>query len=116
MSYQVKSGGDEPPASCVRQTGHVSGLPDVKNTPTTPAAAIVPAWTMTLISSTPPRFSRRSPTLPRLLLPLAIMALFLASVSVAHAQTTTPTVETVAVTSDPGTDDTYALGDSTRSA
>ena len=39
------------------------------------------------------------------------MALFLASVSVAHAQTTTPTVSTVAVTSDPGTDDTYALGD-----
>ena len=39
------------------------------------------------------------------------MALFLASVSVAHAQTTTPTVDTVAVTSDPGTDDTYALGD-----
>ena len=42
---------------------------------------------------------------------LAIMALVLASVSVAHAQTTTPTVSTVAVTSDPGTDDTYALGD-----
>ena len=39
------------------------------------------------------------------------MALVLASVSVAHAQTTTPTVSTVAVTSDPGTDDTYALGD-----
>ena len=31
--------------------------------------------------------------------------------SVAHAQTTAPTVSTVAVTSDPGTDDTYALGD-----
>ena len=42
---------------------------------------------------------------------LAIMALFLASVSVAYAQTTTPTVSTVAVTSDPGTDLTYALGD-----
>ena len=39
------------------------------------------------------------------------MALFLGSVSVAHAQTTTPDVSTVAVTSDPGTDDTYALGD-----
>ena len=39
------------------------------------------------------------------------MALFLASVSVAYAQTTAPTVSTVAVTSDPGTDDTYALGD-----
>ena len=47
----------------------------------------------------------------RLLPLLAIMALFLASVTMAHAQTTTPTVETVAVTSDPGTDDTYALGD-----
>ena len=31
--------------------------------------------------------------------------------SVAHAQTTAPTVSTVAVTSNPGTDDTYALGD-----
>ena len=39
------------------------------------------------------------------------MALFLASVTVAHAQATAPTVSTVAVTSDPGTDDTYALGD-----
>ena len=29
----------------------------------------------------------------------------------AHAQTTTPTVSTVAVTPDPGTDDTYAQGD-----
>ena len=42
---------------------------------------------------------------------LAILALFLGSVSVAHAQTTAPTVSTVAVTSNPGTDDTYALGD-----
>ena len=42
---------------------------------------------------------------------LAIMALVLASVSVVHAQATAPTVSTVAVTSDPGTDDTYALGD-----
>ena len=47
----------------------------------------------------------------RLLPLLAIMALFLASVTVAHAQATTPTVSTVAVTSDPGTDDTYALGE-----
>ena len=47
----------------------------------------------------------------RLLPLLAIMALFLASVTMAHAQTTTPAVSTVAVTSDPGTDDTYALGD-----
>ncbi len=52
----------------------------------------------------------------RLLPLLAIMALVLASVSVVHAQTTTPTVSTVAVTSDAvtseaGTDDTYALGD-----
>ena len=42
---------------------------------------------------------------------LAILALFLGSVSLAHAQTTAPTVSTVAVTSDPGTDDTYAKGD-----
>ena len=49
--------------------------------------------------------------LPRLLPLLAILALFLASVSVAHAQTTTPAVDIVTVTSDPGTDDTYALGD-----
>ena len=48
---------------------------------------------------------------PRPVFLLAILALFLASVSVAHAQTTTPTVSTVAVTSNPGTDDTYALGD-----
>ncbi len=49
--------------------------------------------------------------MPRLLAVLAIMTLFLASVSVAQAQTTTPTASTVAVTSDPGTDDTYAMGD-----
>ena len=42
---------------------------------------------------------------------LAILAVFLGSVSVAHAQTTAPTVSTVAVTSNPGTDGTYALGD-----
>ena len=46
-----------------------------------------------------------------LLFLLAILVLFLVSVSVAHAQTTAPTVSTVAVTSDPGADDTYALGD-----
>ena len=57
MSYQVKSGGDEPPASCVWQTGPVPGLPDVKNMPTTPTAAIVPARTMTLVSPTPPIFA-----------------------------------------------------------
>ena len=39
------------------------------------------------------------------------MALFLASVTMAHAQATTPAVSTVAITSAPGTDDTYALGD-----
>ena len=47
----------------------------------------------------------------RLLPLLAIMGLFLVAVPVAHAQATTPTVSTVAVTSDPGTDDTYALGE-----
>ena len=39
------------------------------------------------------------------------MSLFLASATMAHAQTTTPTISTVSVTSYPGTDDTYALGD-----
>ena len=40
------------------------------------------------------------------------MALFLGLVSVAHAQSgATPTVETVAITSNPGTDNTYATGD-----
>ena len=38
------------------------------------------------------------------------MALFLGLVSVAHAQATTPTVSSVAVTSNPGTDNTYAQG------
>ena len=42
---------------------------------------------------------------------LAIMALFLGLVSVAHAQATTPTVSSVAITSSPGMDNTYATGD-----
>ena len=33
------------------------------------------------------------------------------SVSVAHAQSTAPTISTVAITSSPGTDNTYATGD-----
>ena len=49
--------------------------------------------------------------MPRLLATIAIIALFAASVSVAHAQATTPTVSTVAVTSNPGTDNTYATAD-----
>ena len=55
------------------------------------------------------RFQRVVPA--RLVFLLAMLALILGSVSVVHAQTTAPTVSTVAVTSDPGTDDTYALGD-----
>ena len=42
---------------------------------------------------------------------LAIMALFLGLVSVAHAQSTAPTVSSVAITSSPGADNTYAKGD-----
>ena len=44
---------------------------------------------------------------------LAIMALLAAAAPAAHAQTppSTPTVSTVAVTSDPGSDSTYATGD-----
>ena len=50
--------------------------------------------------------------MPRLLAVIAIIALFAVSVSVAHAQTPTiPTVSTIAVTSNPGTDNTYATGD-----
>ena len=41
----------------------------------------------------------------------AALVVLLASVSVAHAQATTPTVSTIAITSSPGTDNTYALGD-----
>ena len=39
------------------------------------------------------------------------MALFLGLASVAHAQTTTPTVSTVAITSNPGSDNTYTTLD-----
>ena len=47
----------------------------------------------------------------RLLPLLAIMGPLLASVPVAQAQTTAQTVSTVAVTPDPGTDDSCAQGD-----
>ena len=43
------------------------------------------------------------------LLLIALAALILPSV--AHAQATTPTVSSVAVTSNPGTDNEYATGD-----
>ena len=51
--------------------------------------------------------------MPRLLAAISIIVLLATSVSIAHAQTppTTPTVSTVAVTSNPGTDNTYAAGD-----
>ena len=39
------------------------------------------------------------------------MAVVLASVTIVHAQTTTPTVSSVAITSSPGSDNTYATGD-----
>ena len=41
---------------------------------------------------------------------LAIMALLMGLVSVAHAQSTTPIVSSVAITSNPGADNTYATG------
>ena len=48
----------------------------------------------------------------RLLLLGAMIALFLGITFVAHAQqSTAPTVSTVAITSSPGTDNTYATGD-----
>ena len=45
------------------------------------------------------------------LLALPVMALLLGLVSVAHAQSTAPTISTVAITSSPGSDNTYATGD-----
>ena len=42
---------------------------------------------------------------------LAIMALLMGLPTVAHAQTTTPTVSSVSITSNPGADNTYATGD-----
>ena len=42
---------------------------------------------------------------------LAIIALFLSVTTVSHAQSTAPTVSTVAITSSPGTDNTYTTGD-----
>ena len=45
------------------------------------------------------------------LMAIAALAVCLLPASVADAQSTTPTVSTVAITSDPGTDDTYATGD-----
>ena len=59
------------------------------------------------------RFGRRGLTArAHLLMAIAAaLVILLASVSVAHAQATTPTVSTIAITSNPGTDNTYALGD-----
>ena len=45
------------------------------------------------------------------LLPLLAIVALLGLVSVAHAQSMDPTVSTIAITSDPGTDNTYATGD-----
>ena len=45
------------------------------------------------------------------LMGIAALAVCLLPASVAHAQGAAPTVSTVAITSDPGTDDTYATGD-----
>ena len=42
---------------------------------------------------------------------IAALAVCLLPASVAHVQSTTPTVSMVTITSDPGTDDTYATGD-----
>ena len=46
-----------------------------------------------------------------MLLALPVMALLLGLVSVAHAQSTAPTISTVAITSSPGSDNTYATDD-----
>ena len=59
------------------------------------------------------RLGRRGPAArAHLLMAIAAaLVVLLASVSVAHAQATTATVTAVAITSGPGTDNTYALGD-----
>ena len=54
---------------------------------------------------------RKRKELRRLLLVSAALVLFLITVSVAHAQASTPTVSTVAITSTPGADNTYNVGD-----
>ena len=56
---------------------------------------------------------QRKRALSRLLLILAIVTVFAVSANTAYAQTppTTPTISTVAITSNPGTDNTYATGD-----
>ena len=46
-----------------------------------------------------------------MLLALPVMALLLGIASVAHAQSTAPTISTVAITSSPGSDNTYVTGD-----
>ena len=74
--------------------------------------AQISAWRK---SVSPDQMTKRGKqTLPRLLAAIVILAVFLAvPASVAHAQTppTTPTVSTVAVTSNPGTDNTYTTLD-----
>ena len=47
----------------------------------------------------------------RLLFVLATLALFVGFASVSHAQGTTPTISTVGITSNPGTDNTYTTED-----
>ena len=57
-------------------------------------------------------FMQRKRALSKLLLILAVIALFAVSANVANAQSpTTPTISTVAITSNPGSDNTYATGD-----
>ena len=61
-----------------------------------------------------PRSMRTTPLRPALagaVVMLVIMALILGMESVAHAQSTAPTVSTVSITSNPGSDNTYATGD-----
>ena len=63
-------------------------------------------------AATPYDFMQRKRALSKLLLILAVMALFAVSANVANAQSpTTPTISTVAITSNPGSDNTYATGD-----
>ena len=64
-------------------------------------------------AATPYDFMQRKRALSKLLLILVIVTVFAVSANTVYAQTppTTPTVSTVAITSNPGTDNTYAAAD-----
>ena len=73
------------------------------------AASAAPVWGG--LRGDQPEFKNAKRTMRRVVPILAIIALLLSVTTVSHAQSTAPTVSTVAITSSPGTDNTYATGD-----